>query len=310
MCISVRTLFYWRKEINTGKNFLVIKKKKRPVNKLKPEERKEIIEVLSRKEWMDFSPREVYYKLIDEESKIIASISSFYRVAREENLMTRRSNISSGIKLNREKPHLLATAPNQVWSWDVSQIASGSKTVRYYLYVIIDIWSRYVIGWKLEDCEQTEHAIQLWKEALESQVITGKGLVNHKDNGSIMTADAMIKFVRNAEMVDSYSRAGVSDDNPFSESLFRTIKYFRNYPEYFEKIEFGRTYFTKYFKDYNHEFKHSGIQFIAPAERHYGQEPKILDHRNKVSSDYYKANKHRYSKSHKVYMPITEVKIN
>lgn len=310
MCISVRVLFYWRKEAKSENPFKTQKKKKEPQNKLKPEVKKEIVEVLSRKEWGDYSPREIYYKLLDEESKIIASISSFYRVARAENLMVRRSNVTSGLKLNRETPHLLALNPNEVWSWDVSQIASTSKLVRYYLYVIIDIWSRYVVCWKLEDCEQTDHAIQLWKEALESQVITGKGLVNHKDNGSIMTAEAMIKFVRNAEMVDSYSRAGISDDNPFSESLFRTIKYFRDYPNYFESLEEGRVYFKKYFNDYNFEFRHSGIQFISPGDRHYGEESKILEQRNKVIIEFYKANSNRYSDTHKIFTPIKEVKIN
>jgi transposase InsO family protein len=310
MCISVRILFYWRKEIKSGNHFEAPKKKKEPQNKLKQETKKEIVEVLSRKEWSDFSPREIYYKLLDEESKIIASVSSFYRVAREENLMVRRSKTSSRVKLNRETPHLLARGPNEIWSWDVSQIASTSKTVRYYLYVIMDIWSRYVVAWKLEECEQTDHAILLWKEALESQVITGRGLVNHKDNGSIMTADAMIKFVRDAEMVDSYSRAGVSDDNPFSESLFRTIKYFRDYPDYFEILEGGRVYFKKYFNDYNFEFRHSGIQFIAPGDRHYGEESKILEQRNKVIAEFYKANSNRYSKGPKIFNPIKEVKIN
>ncbi|NOT78352.1 MAG: transposase family protein [Bacteriovoracaceae bacterium] len=110
--------------------------------------------------------------------------------------------------MNREKPQLVATGHNQVWSWDVSQIKSECRSVRFYLYVIVDIWSRLVVGWVLEDHEKSEHAIIMWKKALEDQFITGKGLTNHKDNGAIMTSHEMIKFVRDAQMVDSYSRAG------------------------------------------------------------------------------------------------------
>jgi transposase InsO family protein len=222
----------------------------------------------------------------------------------------RRKTSAPGQKLNREKPHLVALAPNEVWSWDVTQIASTHRLQRFYLYVIVDIWSRLVVGWALEDHEQSLHAITMWKEALQHQHISGQGLVNHKDNGSIMTAEEMIKFVKDARMLDSYSRAGVSDDNPFSESLFRTIKYFRAYPDYFDAIEEGRTYFKKYFVDYNEEFRHSGIQFLSPSERHYGQEQKILDERNRLIERFFQENGHRYSNSPKYFEPINEVKIN
>lgn len=274
-------------------------------------ERKEVIRVLHRSEWAPFSPREIYYKLLDEEGEILASISTIYRIARQEHLMNRRSKMNySGEKLNRETPHLVALAPNEIWSWDVSQIASTQRTIRFYLYVIIDIWSRYVVGWTLEEHEMTSHAIKMWKAALESQAISGEGLINHKDNGAIMTAGDMIKFVKDAKMIDSYSRAGVSDDNPFSESNFRTIKYFRDYPGQFENPSAGREYFGKYFNDYNDEFRHSGIQFLNPSERHFGQEPKILTERNRIVQVFYNENQHRYSSGPKQFKPILEVNIN
>lgn len=284
--------------------------RKSPPNKLKPYERQEVVSVLLKPEWVDLSPREIYYRLLDEENKIIASVSTLYRVAREKDLLGKRSKCSVGQKLNRQTPHLSARGPNEVWSWDVSQILSTRRTERYYLYVIVDIWSRFVVGWSLEAHEQTDIAIELWKQALESQVITGNGLVNHKDNGSIMTAGEMIKFVHDAQMVDSYSRAGVSDDNPFSESLFRTIKYFRDFPEYFENIQAARAYFTQYFKDYNFTHKHSRIQFLEPATRHYGEEVKVLNQRNKIIAEFYNKNPHRHASKPKIYEPILEVKIN
>ena len=167
-----------------------------------------------------------------------------------------------------------------------------------------------MVGWKLENHEETEMAITLWKNALESQDITGSGLINHKDNGSIMMAKKMIKFVKDAQMIDSYSRAGVSDDNPYSEALFRTIKYFREFPTFFDTIEEAREYFKKYFEDYNYTHRHSGIQFLTPAQRHFGEEEKILNIRNNVTADFYSKNAHRYSSKHKIFMPIKEVKIN
>ena len=281
-----------------------------PANKLKPAERKEIVDALLRPAWADISPREIYYRLLDDEQTLIASVSSFYRVARDKNLLTKRTKTSTGTKLNRETPHLVASGPNQVWSWDVTQIETLNRLNRFYLYVIIDIWSRFVVGWTLEEHEKSAHAIAMWKQALETQAITGKGLTNHKDNGGIMRADDMIKFVRDAEMVDSYSRAGVSDDNPFSESLFRTIQYFRDFPGSFDELEQGRQYFESYFKDYNFTHKHSGIQFLEPATRHYGEESKVLDSRNAVVQEFYLKNRHRYSNKPQQFTPIIEVKIN
>lgn len=311
ICVSERSFFYWSSGENAPSTDPQVEKRKSPPNKLKPEETKAVVEVLRRTDWVEFSPREIYYKLLDEDGIILASVSSFYRIARKQNLLANRSKSeSTGQKLNRETPHLLATGPNQIWSWDVSQIRSGDRTIRFYLYVIMDIWSRYVVGWRLEDHEQSIHAINMWKQALEDQSISGSGLINHKDNGSIMTADEMIKFVHDAKMIDSYSRAGVSDDNPFSEALFRTIKYFRDFPGSFGNLAGGRNYFSKYFPDYNDEFRHSGIQFLSPSERHHGQEQKILDQRNRIVEMTYNKSSHRYSGKPQHFKPILEVKIN
>jgi transposase InsO family protein len=217
---------------------------------------------------------------------------------------------NAGTKFNRDKPHIVATGPNEVWSWDTTQLRSDIRMIRFYLYVIIDIWSRLVVGWCLEEEEKTEHAIELWKQALEKQYITGDGLINHKDNGGIMTSGRMIKFVKATGMIDSYSRAGKSNDNPFSEAFFRTVKYFREYPGHFSSPAEGRAYLKKFFDDYNFVNRHSGIQFLAPAQRHYGEEEKILAKRNAVIDDFYKKNKHRYSSKKKLFLPITEVRIN
>lgn len=308
--VPVRSFYFWQSSVNRSP-IKIRGRRSPPKNKLSPGERKEVVSILLRSEWADYSPREVYYKLLDEEVRVIASPSTFYRVAKSDDLLTRRVKNAATTKcLNRIKPSLVATESNQVWSWDVSQIRSDVRLSRYYLYVIIDIWDRFVVGWVLEAHEQTDLALNMWKAALEDQCITGNGLVNHKDNGSIMTSREMIKFVDDAKMVDSYSRAGVSDDNPFSESLFGTIKTFRTFPDTFESLESGREYFKKYFDDYNHTFKHSGIQFLTPAERRHGEEEKILSLRNKTIATFYENNSHRYAKQAKKFEPILEVRIN
>ena len=308
MNVAPRSLYYWQKQSVAPP--AEEKPKSPPANKLKPEEKKEIVNALLSSNWSDISPREIYYRLLDEEQKLIASVSSFYRIARDKNLLTKRTKASTGTKLNRKTPHLVATAANQVWSWDVTQIETVNRLQRLYLYVIVDIWSRFVVGWILEEHEKSSHAIEMWKQALETQAVTGKDLINHKDNGGIMRSDEMIKFVHDAEMVDSYSRAGVSDDNPFSESLFRTIQYFRDFPSCFGDVHLGRLYFESYFKDYNFTHKHSGIQFLEPATRHYGEESKVLDQRNTVIQEFYVKNPHRYSKEPKQFKPVIEVNIN
>lgn len=311
--LSKRTLYYWKHDLSAeGKVQKRDRKKSQtPANKLTTAERKEVEKALLQPTWSDLSPREIYYLMLDNENRVIASISTFYRVARDCSLLAYRyKSAKQGLTLNRDKPVLVATGSNQVWSWDVTQISTTRKTERFYLYVIMDIWSRFVVGWTLEEHEKSSIAIQLWKDALESQLITGKGLVNHKDNGAIMTSGDMIKFVRDAEMVDSYSRAGVSDDNPFSESLFRTIKYFRDFPERIESLATGREYFNKYFSDYNFCHRHSGIQFLVPASRHHGEELTILNKRNLVLQAFAKKKSHRFSSKQKVFKPIVEVTIN
>lgn len=305
--VPTRTLYFWKRcrPISRKRG-----RKSTPPNRLSRTERQEVVDVLLRPEWVDLSPREIYYKLLDEEQRIIASPATFYRVAGEHSLSSKRGVKTQDKKLNRETPHLVAIRPNEIWSWDVSQIRSNIRTMRFYLYVIIDIWSRYVVGWALEDHEKTGYAIEMWKKALAEQVITGNGLINHKDNGSIMTSDDMICFVKDAQMIDSYSRAGVSDDNPFSESLFGSIKRFREFPGSFDDLESGRSYFSSFFPAYNYDYRHSGIQFIAPAHRHYGEEAKILNIRNQTVADFQKNHPHRYSAKPKIFNPISEVKIN
>jgi transposase InsO family protein len=306
--VAERTFYFLKKnppELNRTRG-----RKTSPPNKLTRGEVNDVKNVLLDKSMSDLSPREIYYKIMDEDNKIIASVSTFYRIARRENILIKRVKTSPTAPLNRETPHLLATGINQIWSWDVSQISSTIKNQRFYLYVIIDIWSRFVVGWTLEAHEKTDLAVKMWKNALEQQMVSGKGLTNHKDNGSIMRSGEMIKFVKDIEMIDSYSRAGVSDDNPFSEALFRTIKYFRDFPNNFCNLEGGRNYFENYFNDYNYINRHSGIQFLTPAQRHFGEEDKVLAVRNKLIKNFKNKNPHRYSSREKIFYPIIEVNIN
>jgi putative transposase len=258
---------------------------------------------------VDKSPRVVYYEQLDIHEKILASPATFYRVLAERGLNIKR-RYESGRKLKRDKPILIAKDKHQVWCWDVSYIVCNDVGKWYYLYVILDIYSRFVVGWSLEEKESEEHAMSLWKRTLVSEGITGSGLVNHKDNGSIMRSEKMLQFVKATGMIDSYSRAGKSNDNPFSESLFGTIKGYCEYPNSFEDLESAREYFKNYFDNYNFKFRHSGIQYMTPSSRHYGEEEKIVEARNSCIQAFYESNNHRYAKAPKLYKAGDPVTIN
>ena len=180
MSIAPRSLYYWQKQANAPPT--EAKQKSPPANKLKSEERKEIVNALLRPTWVDISPREIYYRLLDEEQRLIASVSSFYRVARDKNLLTTRTKTSTGTKLNRETPHLVATGSNQVWSWDVTQIETLNRLNRLYLYVIIDIWNLARAGFTPLEAAQllkdNEAIRQIKDEEAMRFTAKGKALMN------------------------------------------------------------------------------------------------------------------------------------
>jgi transposase InsO family protein len=232
-----------------------------------------------------------------------------YRILRQEDLLTHRERSHPAVH-NKPKGYV-ATGPNQVWSWDITYLCSSVRGQFYYLYLLEDIWSRKIMAAKVHTEESAAHAASLVETACIRHGVDPKGLVLHSDNGGPMKGSTMLATLQKLGVVPSFSRPRVSDDNPFSEALFRTLKYRPEYPNQpFDSLEEAQTWVEDFVDWYNREHKHSAIRFVTPEERHDGRELKILDHRAKVYAAARKANPNRWSGSTRNWTPIAEVNLN
>lgn len=193
-----------------------------------------------------------------------------------------------------QKPELLATAPNQVWSWDITKLKGPVKGQLYHLYVIIDIYSRYVVGWLLATTECGDRAKFLFEETMEKQDVDPELLTIHSDRGSVMTGETLHKLYDLSGLKPSFSRPRVSNDNPFSESQFKTMKYCPQYPERFGSIEDAQSFCAAFFSWYNNVHFHSGIKFLTPKSLHYGQAERLLKHRHEVLNKAFNSKPERF----------------
>jgi putative transposase len=231
-------------------------------------ERKELLAVLHTEEHVDEAPATVYAKLLDE-GRYLGSVSTMYRVLRDhDEVRERRRQATHPAK---KKPELVASQPNEVWSWDISKLLGPEKWTYYYLYVIIDIFSRYVPGWMLARAENATLAKALVAETLKKHGIGAGALTLHSDRGSPMTAKPFVFLMADLGVTSSYSRPHTSNDNPYSESQFRTMKYRPEFPRRFGSYEDAHAWSTRFFSWYNHDHRHSGIAFHTPADVHYGR---------------------------------------
>ena len=243
---------------------------------LSPEERERILEVLHAERFCDASPRAVYATLLDE-GRYLASLRSFYRVLAAAGESRERRNQLTHPPY--AKPELLAISPNQVWSWDITKLRGPAKWTYFYLYVILDIFSRYVVGWMIAYREAAELARRLIAESCEKQAISPGTLTLHADRGSSMRAKPVALLLADLGVAKTHSRPHVSDDNPFSEAQFKTLKYRPDFPECFGSIEDARAHAQCFFTWYNTEHRHSGIALMTPETVHYGRAPAIIDAR-------------------------------
>lgn len=217
---------------------------------------------------MDKAPAEIYARLLDER-RYLGSISTFYRILRAaKELRERRNQLRHP---EYKKPELLATAPNQVWSWDITKLKGPVKWTYYYLYVILDIFSRHAVGWMIAHRETAELAKLLIGETCMRQRIDEQQLIIHSDRGSPMTSKSVAMLMADLGVTKSLSRPHVSNDNPFSESQFKTVKNRPEFPERFGCIEDARAFCQHAFEWYNNEHYHSGIALMTPAMVHYGK---------------------------------------
>jgi transposase InsO family protein len=278
-----------------------------PANKLAPEERQEVAKIATSAEYRDMSPAKIVPLLADK-GEFIASESSFYRILKAQSLAAHRSSLRPR---THHKPEAFeATAPNQVWTWDISYLRSTVRGIYFYLYIIVDIYSRKIVGWEVNEIECAELSKKLMQEAFTSEGITGKGLVIHSDNGGPMKGATLLATLEWLGVVTSFSRPRVSDDNPFSESLFRTLKYCPAFPSNpLSSIEEWRKW-VKEFVDWYHAEPHSSIKFVTPSDRHEGKDGEILARRTFVYENAKALNPCRWSGSTRNWDPIRAVKLN
>lgn len=268
--------------------------RKRPARALSVEERERVAQVLYEERFVDKAPATVYAALLDE-GIYLCSISTMYRILRErDEVRERRKQLRHP---NYKKPELLATGPNQVWSWDITKLKGPQKWRSYHLYVILDIFSRYVVGWMISTRESGELAKELIDETCTRQSVQKENLLLHSDRGPAMTSKSVALLLSELGVVKSLSRPHVSNDNPYSESQFKTMKYQPMFPERFGSIQDARAFCVDFFKWYNEEHYHSGLALMTPASVHFGKASARNQQRQKVLNTAYLEHPERFVKS-------------
>ena len=304
--ITIRTYERWK--LNDGlldKRQLV---KNVPPNKLTLAEQQEIIATVNSPKYCDLAPCKIVPALADE-GIYLASESSIYRILRTENLLVHRGK--SRPKTNYKPKALVAIKANQVWSWDISYLKTYITGMHYYLYMIIDIYSRKIVGWTIQHHENSEYAKALMIQACQDEKVSPNQVTLHSDNGSPMKGATLLATLQNLGVATSFSRPAVSNDNPFSESLFKTLKYNPIFPTNgFETIEAARQWVEAFVDWYNNEHLHRGIKFVTPQQRHLGLDGEILANRKAVYEAAKQRNPLRWSKATRNWDLATEVILN
>ena len=262
-----------------------------PARALAPVERQTVLDHLHSERFCNQAPAEVFATLLDE-GIFLCSVSSMYRILAESGeVRERRDQLCHP---NYQKPELLATAPNQVWSWDITKLLGPAKWTYFYLYVILDIFSRYVVGWMVADGESAQLAKRLISDTCDKQLIVPGQLNLHADRGSSMKSKPVAFLLADLGVTKTHSRPHVSDDNPYSESQFKTLKYRPEFPDRFGSIQDARAFCQQFFRWYNREHHHSGIAMLTPEVFHYGREQQVIQQRQEVLKRAYARNPERF----------------
>ena len=265
-----------------------------PARALRPAEREAVLAHLYEERFQDRSPAAVYATLLDE-GQYHCSIRTMYRLLqRRGESRERRDQL---LHPPYQKPELLATAPNQLWSWDITKLLGPAKWTYFYLYVILDVFSRYVTGWMVAMRESAELAKRLIEESCAKQNIQRGQLTLHADRGSSMSSKPVAFLLADLGVTKTHSRPHVSDDNPYSESQFRTLKYRPEFPDRFGCLQDSRAFSQGFFRWYNEEHRHSGLGLLTPAMVHYGQAETILRQRQAVLDTAYQRHPERFVRS-------------
>jgi len=279
-----------------------------PANKLSEPERQQILEIANAPELAHLPPTQIVPALADQ-SRYVASESTFYRVLRAEKQLAHRSKAKPP---SRERPKpLQAEAPNQLWSWDITYLATTVKGMYFYLYLLMDVFSRKIVGWEVYDSESAAQASQVFRRTYLREGIAAEDLVLHSDNGSPMKGATMLATLQKLGVMPSFSRPSVSDDNPYSEALFKTLKYHPGFPNKpFESLEEARAWVASFEYWYNEVHRHSALRFVTPGQRHRGEDVALLEQRHRLYEEAKSAHPERWSGPTRNWQPEHTVYLN
>jgi len=262
-----------------------------PARALSEMECQDVIELLHSDRFVDRAPAEVYATLLDEGTYHCSERSMYRILERRSAVRERRDHLRHP---EYRKPELLATGPNQVWSWDITKLRGPGKWEYYCLYVVLDIYSRCVVGWLVAHHESASLAHRLLDETCDRQGIVPEQLTVHSDRGQVMRSKTVAQLLADLVVTKTHSRPHVSDDNPFSESQFKTLKYAPSFPRRFGSLEDAKSFLRRFFHWYNEEHRHSGIGLMTPAAVHRGSAPNVLAARQRVLDAAFDAHPERF----------------
>ncbi len=304
--LTERTIQRWRKE--GAREDLRKGPLTAPAHKLSEKEREEILRIAHAPEYRNLSPKQIVPHLADQ-GRFVASESSFYRTLRAEGELTHRENTRPATS-QKPREHI-ATGPCEVWSWDITYLRSSIRGIFFYLYLFVDVWSRKIVAARVFETESADHAARLFTQACTDLEMDPDRLVLHSDNGSPMKGSTMLATLQKLGVVPSFSRPRVSDDNPYSEALFRTLKYRPEYPSQpFASLFEAQAWVDGFVHWYNSVHLHSAIRFISPDDRHFGRETEILEKRKQVYEQARSHNPNRWSRTIRNWNSVEQVVLN
>lgn len=307
--LPIRTLQNWFQSGEVAEDRRPLALRTEPRNKLSNQERELILATCNQKEYANMAPSQIVPALADQ-GIYLASESSFYRILNDAKQLKHRGREKQ--KGTYSKPtSYTAVQANEVWSWDITYLPGAVKGSHYYLYMIEDIYSRKIVGWEVHSSEEGQYAATLLQKSVWAEKCVGKKLILHSDNGSPMKSFTMQAKMYDLGITGSRSRPRVSNDNPFSESLFRTLKYRRDWPKSgFASLEAARIWVNGFVSWYNNKHRHSGIKFVTPHQRHEGLDDVILNSRDELYRAQKALHPARWSSGTRNWVPAGKVELN
>jgi transposase InsO family protein len=306
--LTARTIERWKKAPE-GIGDLRAGPKTTPAHALTEEERKQMVALATSPEYRNISVRQLVPRLADN-GIYVASESSFYRVLHEEGLMAHRGHVKPPSGKSKPRSHV-AAGPRQVWTWDITYLRAAVRGTFYYLYLVLDIWSRKIVGWEVYEEESMDLASDLATRASTAEGIRPGELVLHSDNGGPMKGATMLATLQRLGIAASFSRPRMSDDNAMCEAIFRTLKYRPGFPRKpFTSVDEARRWVADFVAWYNGEHLHSALRYVTPSGRHDGRDAAILAQREVVYRDAKKRTPRRWTGDARNWSPIGDVTLN